>query len=121
MTITKRKQKQYPKTSTDSRASVISDCISGYPVRATPEETEAVQVFARRLIEDYGYSKNQVPTRPQHRVRVRPSDEDRSYPDDIAVFHSSKRTEDNLFMVVECKKKDRKDGEHQLYRFDGSF
>jgi type I restriction enzyme M protein len=83
-------------------------------VRATPEETEAVQVFARRLVEDYGYSKDQVQTRPQHRVRVRPSDEERSYPVDIAVFRSSKRTEDDLFMVVECKKRDRKDGEHQL-------
>jgi hypothetical protein len=30
----------------------ITDFISGQPVRATPEETEAVQVFARRLVED---------------------------------------------------------------------
>jgi type I restriction enzyme M protein len=33
---------------------------------------------------------------------------------DIAVFNSEKKTEDELFIVVECKKKTRKDGEHQL-------
>lgn len=92
----------------------VPDYISGELVRPTPEELEAVQVFARRLVEDYGYDKSQIQTRPQHRVRIRPSDEERSYPVDIAVFSSNKRTEDNLFMVIECKKKDRKDGEHQL-------
>lgn len=90
------------------------DFISGLRVRDTPEEREAVQVFARRLVEDYGYAKNQIQTRPQYRVRIRPSDEEKSYPVDIAVFNSAKKTEDELFMVVECKKKDRKDGEHQL-------
>lgn len=92
----------------------VTDYITGVEVRATPEEVEAVQVFARRLVEDYGYARNRVQTRPQYRVRVRPSDEERSFPVDIAVFSAAQHTEDNLFMVVECKKKDRKDGEHQL-------
>lgn len=92
----------------------VSDYISGAKVRATPEELEAVQVFAHRLVEDYGYSKSQIQTRPQYRVRIRPSDQEKSYPVDIAVFNSAKKTEDELFMVVECKKKERKDGEHQL-------
>ena len=92
----------------------VSDYVSGIQVRATPEEIEAVQIFAQRLVEDYGYSKSQIQTRPQYRVRIRPSDEEKSYPVDIAVFNSTKKTEDELFMVVECKKKDRKDGEHQL-------
>lgn len=98
----------------DLKAGYVADYISGDPVRGTPEEVEAVQVFARRLVEDYGYARSQIQTRPQYRVRARPSDEEKSYPVDIAVFHSSKKTEDELFMVVECKKKDRKDGEHQL-------
>lgn len=98
----------------ESPPGYVSDFISGEAVRATPEELEAVQVFARRLVEDFGYTKGQIQTRPQHRVRVRPSDEEKSYPVDIAVFNSSKKTEGELFMVVECKKKDRKDGEHQL-------
>lgn len=98
----------------DTAPGYVADYISGGPVRGTPEEIEAVQVFARRLVEDYGYTKSQIQTRPQYRVRVRPSDEEKAYPVDIAVFNSPKKTEDELFMVVECKKKDRKDGEHQL-------
>jgi type I restriction enzyme M protein len=83
-------------------------------VRATPEEIDAVQVFSRRLVEDYGYSKQQIQTRPQYHVRMRPSDEEKSFPVDIAVFNSTKKTEEELFIVVECKKNERKDGEHQL-------
>ena len=97
----------------DSTGNYLIDFISGRQVRATPEETGAVQVFARRLVEDYGYSKEQVQTHPQHRVRARPSDQDRSFPVDIAVFRAG-RTEDQLLMIVECKKSDRQDGEHQL-------
>jgi type I restriction enzyme M protein len=95
-------------------AGYIIDFISGEKVRDSAEEREAVQVFSRRLVDDYGYDSKQIQTRPQHRVRKRPSDEEKSYPVDIAVFASPKKTEANLFMVVECKKKTRKDGEHQL-------
>ncbi|MBW7862823.1 MAG: N-6 DNA methylase [Candidatus Hydrogenedentes bacterium] len=96
------------------RAGFVHDFISGRPVKATPEEMEAVQVFARRLVEDYGYPKSHIQTRPQYRVRKFPSDEEKTYPVDIAVFNSEKTIEDNLFMVVECKKKNRKDGVAQL-------
>ena len=98
----------------EAREGQIQDFVSGHWVKAGPEEVEAVQIFARRLVEDYGYAKSQIRTRPQYRVRIRPSDEEKSFPVDIAVFNSAKMTEDELFMVVECKKKDRKDGEHQL-------
>ncbi len=101
-------------TGEDLKPGYLHDYISGQAVKGTPEETDAVQVFARRLVEDYGYNKSQIQTRPQYRVRQRPSDEDKSYPIDIAVFQTSKKTEDELFMVVECKKRERKDGEHQL-------
>ena len=47
----------------------IEDYISGLQVKATPEEVEAVQVFSMRLVEDYGYEKSQIQTRPQFRVR----------------------------------------------------
>ena len=46
----------------------IKDFISGNWVSATPEEVEAVQIFARRLVEDYGYPKEFVQTHPQFRV-----------------------------------------------------
>ncbi len=99
---------------TEPKSGYITDYISGGAVRATPEELEAVQVFARRLVEDYGYSKAQIQTRPQYHVRIRPSDEKKSYPVDIAVFNSAKKTDDELFMLVECKPKDKKAGEKQL-------
>ncbi|MBI5205899.1 MAG: N-6 DNA methylase [Nitrospirae bacterium] len=96
------------------KAGYLLDFISGEQVKATPEEIEAVQVFAQRLVDDYDYPKLYIQTRPQHRVRKRPSDEGKTYPVDIAVFRSPKKIEDNLFMVVECKKKNRKDGAAQL-------
>lgn len=91
-----------------------TDYISGRRVRATPEEVEAVQVFSRRLVEDYGYPLKHIQTRPQFKVRKRPSDEARSYPVDIAVFSSAERIEGNLYIVVECKKKNRSEGLEQL-------
>jgi type I restriction enzyme M protein len=94
----------------------VVDYISGNLVRATPEEVNAVQVFARRLVEDLNYPKEVVQTRPQFRVRVRPSQENRTrgYPVDIAVFHKPTKLEDEAAIVVECKKPSRKDGEKQL-------
>lgn len=110
-----RKRPKFEKVEeAEGREGQVQDFVSGHWVKAGPEEVDAVQIFARRLVEDYGYSKDQIQTRPQYRVRIRPSDEDRSYPVDIAVFRSPDKTEDELFMVVECKKKERKDGEHQL-------
>lgn len=52
----------------------IFDYISGTEVKATPEEVEAVQVYSKILVEDYGYPKSHITTHPQHRVKVRPSD-----------------------------------------------
>ncbi len=51
----------------------LKDYISGAPVKATPEEVEAVQVFSRRLVEELGYPKANIKTRPQHSVRSTPS------------------------------------------------
>jgi len=110
----KIKTKAANETPTELKPGYVVDFISGLPVKDTPEERDAVQVFARRLVEDYGYSKELIQTRPQHRVRKRPSDEEKSYPVDIAVFRAAKKLEDDLFMVVECKKKTRKDGVAQL-------
>ncbi len=98
----------------ESKAGYIREYISGIQVKATPEEVEAVQIYAKRLVEDYGYAKEQIQTRPQFRVRKSPSDEEKSYPIDIAVFKDNAKTEDNVFLIVECKKKTRKDGVAQL-------
>lgn len=95
------------------KSDAITDYISGQQVKATPEEVEAVQVFSKILVEDYGYPKECIQTRPQFRVKARPSDTRKEYPVDIAVFSDISRREDSLVIIVECKRKDRKDGRSQ--------
>ncbi|MCL1947089.1 MAG: N-6 DNA methylase [Chitinivibrionia bacterium] len=95
----------------------IIDYISNVEINATPEEIEAVQIFSRQLVEDYGYPKEHIQTRPQYRVKVRPSDTKKEYPVDIAVFTNDAKIDDNLYIVVECKKKNRKDGRTQLENY----
>lgn len=92
----------------------IFDFISNQEVKATPEEIEAVQIFSKQLVEDYNYPKNYIQTRPQFRVKIRPSDTKKEYPIDIAIFKNEKRKEDDIYIIVECKKKTRKDGKTQL-------
>ncbi len=91
----------------------IADYISGIRLKAAPEEIEAVQVFSKQLVEDYGYPKNHIQTKPQYRVKQRPSG-GKEFPVDIAVFTSSNRIFDTEYIIVECKKKNRKDGKKQL-------
>jgi len=98
----------------DIREGYIVDYVSGVPIKETPEEIEAVQPFSKILVSDYGYPKECVHTRPQYRVKVRPSDVKKEYPVDIAVFTSAAHHEDTVYIIVECKKKNRKDGRSQL-------
>jgi type I restriction enzyme M protein len=98
----------------DLKPGLVRDYVSGVPVKASPEEIDAVQVFAQRLVEDYGYPKSCLQTHPQYRVRKRPSDETKTYPVDIAIFNGTNRNEDDLYLIVECKKRNRKDGVAQL-------
>ena len=95
-------------------AEKIIDFISGKEVNATPEEVEAVQVFAKSLVNDYNYPKELIQTRPQFRVKARPSDRTKEYPVDIAVFTDESKDDDSLYIIVECKKKNREDGKTQL-------
>ena len=91
----------------------IIDYVSGKTVKATPEEIDAVQTFSRQLVEDYEYPKNHIQTRPQYRVKQRPSG-GKEFPVDICVFSSDNHSFDNEYILVECKKKNRKDGRKQL-------
>lgn len=92
----------------------LVDYISGTIVNSTPEEIDAIQVFSKQLVEDYGYSKKQIQTRPQYRVRTCPSDTTKKYPLDIIVFSNNDKNEENEYIIVECKKKNRRDGVSQL-------
>ena len=83
--------------STNPKEGYIYDYISGVEVKATPEEVNAVQVFSKILVEDYKYPKNHIQTRPQFRVKARPSDTKKEYPVDIAVFNSENASDGDLY------------------------
>ena len=93
-----------------NREGYIIDFISGLQVKESPEEIDAVQPFSKILVDDYGYPKAHIHTRPQYRVKVRPSDKKKEYPVDIAVFTGEVHDEDSIYIIVECKKKNRRDG-----------
>ena len=95
------------------KAGYVRDYITNTWVKATPEEIEAVQIFVKQLVEDYTYPKEHIRTRPQYRVKQRPSG-GKDFPVDIAVFSSNNHTFDDEYILVECKKKSRKDGKKQL-------
>ena len=95
----------------------IVDFISGELINSSPEELEGTQPFSKILVEDYGYPKDHIITRPQFRTRKSPSDERGTYPVDIAVFNSANKTSSNLEMIVECKRKDEKGGIKELKKY----
>ncbi len=90
------------------REGYIKDYISGEEVKATPEEVEAVQVFSETLVEDYGYPKEQLQTRPQWRVKVRPSDTKKEYPLDIAVFNKDKKPIKTFLLSLRANERQEK-------------
>lgn len=92
----------------------IIDFISGEATKATPEEINAVQVYSRMLVDDYHYTKGQIQTHPQYRVKASPSDTEYKYPVDIVVFKTEEKKRGDEYIVVECKKPTREDGIEQL-------
>jgi len=92
----------------------IVDYISGLEINSSPEEIDATQPFSKILVDDYGYPKNNIQTRPQFRVKVRPSDNKKEFPVDIAVFSDKNKKDGFEYIIVECKKDNVKDGISQL-------
>ncbi|MEO0119569.1 MAG: N-6 DNA methylase [candidate division WOR-3 bacterium] len=93
---------------------VVKDYITGRIVTtAKKEHKEAVNVFAKKLVEELGYSKEQIQTIPQFRVKSSPSGKP-TYPVDIAVFRDSQKDYNNVYMLVECKQPTKEEGREQL-------
>lgn len=107
-------RKSYQVTEEVEKREGVQDYLTGRWIRsAVKEHKEAVNVFTKKLIEDLGYSKGQIQTIPQFRVKVSPSGQEK-YPVDIVVFNNEKKNYDNVFMLIECKQPERKDGKKQL-------
>lgn len=88
----------------------LLDYITKKEIPNTPENREAKLVFEERLHKEYGYDLDQM--LPEFRVQKGST---LIGPADIVIFHDSKdKTQDNIFAIVECKRKDRNDGIEQL-------
>jgi len=90
--------------------SELYDFITDRPIANKPENREAKVPFEKRLVEEYGYNKTDI--EPEFRIQ---HGHHTIGPADIVVFHAGKpHIQENIYIIVECKKKDGKDGEAQL-------
>jgi len=104
--------KEYkPTEELEAKEGYVKEPVSGKLVKITPERVEAKIVFAQRLLNEYGYSKEQIQTFPEFYIQKGST---KIGPADIVVFKDSKKTFDNIFLIVETKRKDKKDGLKQL-------
>ena len=97
----------------------IKDFISNKEIFITSEEIDSIQPISKELVENLGYPKENIITKPQFRISKSPSDNRGSYPLDIAVFKNFKKKSSNLFFIVECKKKEETRGIEQLKKYLG--
>jgi len=105
-------EKEYkPTEELETKEGYVKDPVSGRLVKITPERVEAKIVFAQRLLSEYGYSKEQIQTFPEFYIQKGST---KIGPADIVVFKDDKKTFDNIYLIVETKRKDKKDGIKQL-------
>jgi len=91
-------------------AGYIRDFITGEYIPGKPENIGAKIVFEERLHKEYGYDLEQM--RPEFKIQKGST---LIGPADIVVFHDGEdKTQDNIYIVVECKRKERTDGIQQL-------
>jgi len=100
--------KEKVKAEPEEKKGYIRDYITGRWLKDRPEEGPR-QILEKRLVEEYGYSKNQI----EIEFPVQKGSK-RIGPTDIAVFRDEKKIIDNLYIIVETKRKERKDGIDQL-------
>jgi type I restriction enzyme M protein len=94
----------------ETRKAEIEDYISRKMVLATPEE-QVRQIMVRKLVEEYGYSPKQIQTVPELFIT---KGSKRIGAADIVVFHDDQKSPDNIYIIVETKRQERKDGLDQL-------
>lgn len=100
--------KEKIKAEPEEKKGYIRDFITGRWLKYGPEEGPR-QILEKRLIEEYGYSRSQL----EIEFPVQKGSK-RIGPTDIAVFRDEKKVIDNLYIIVETKRKERKDGIDQL-------
>ena len=98
-------------------AGFIKDAISNEWIKKTPEE-EVRQIYLQKLIKEYKYPKSHIKTE----VKIQSGQTETKKRADIVVFRNDKnfRPEENAYIIIELKKRDRKDGEEQLKSYINS-
>lgn len=86
----------------------VTDYATGRQLRERPEE-ESRQIFEKRLVDEYGYSKDQLEIEFLIQKGSR-----KIGPADIVVFRDNRKTFDNIYIIVETKRKEIKEGIDQL-------
>jgi len=89
----------------------ILDFATGKLIEDKPEE-RVRQLFEKRIVEEYGYSKSQMEIeyliqKGSHKIG----------PADIVIFRDNIKSFDNLQIIIETKRQDRKDGIEQLMSY----
>jgi len=100
--------KEKVKIEQEEKEGYIRDFSTGRWLKDRPEEGPR-QILEKRLVEEYGYSESQI----EIEFPVQKGSK-RIGPTDIAVFRDEKKIIDNLYIIVETKRKERKDGIDQL-------
>jgi len=100
--------KEKVKVEPEEKKGYVRDFITGRWLKNKPEEGPR-QILEKRLFEEYGYSKGQI----EIEFPVQKGSK-RIGPTDIAVFRNEKKVIDNLYVIVETKRKERRDGIDQL-------
>ncbi len=104
----KSKQKTLTGEEPKPKEDYLIDYATGKELKITPEE-KVRQLFEKRLVEEYGYSKNQIDVNfmiQKGSLKIGPAD--------IVVFRTSRKIFDNIYLIVETKRKDITDGIDQL-------
>ncbi|HBR16641.1 MAG: hypothetical protein A3G39_00300 [Deltaproteobacteria bacterium RIFCSPLOWO2_12_FULL_43_16] len=91
-------------------AGYVKDYITDEYIPGKPENIDAKIIFEERLHKEYDYDLGQM--LPEFKIQKGSA---LIGPADIVIFHDGKdKTQDNIYIVVECKRKERTDGIQQL-------
>lgn len=103
-------------TEQEKKEGYIKDFITGEWVKDKPEE-QVRQVYLRKLVEEYGYDPKNI----KLEVSIKSGQTETKKPADIVVFDG--RGVDpgrHAYIIVEVKRKDRRDGKEQLVSYVNS-
>ena len=92
----------------EEKKGYIRDFATGRLLKHTPEE-EIRQILEKKLVEEYGYSKDQI----EIEYPIQKGSKKIGLAD-IVVFRDEKKSFDNIYIIAETKSKEKRQGKEQL-------